>query len=505
MLMGIVLAAAAASVLGLTLLIRRFGGSSAPLSNVLQGLRNFVIPLALTWFLIVELAGIDQSAVVAKIAQSLFWVSVIWVGTATVKLLFFARRDGSTWRARVPGLFINLTQVSLMLVGAALVIAGVWNQNLGALLATLGVGSLVVGLALQDTLGNLFAGISLLSEQPFSAGDWVGVGDLEGRVININWRAVHLETRERDLHVVPNSVLGKEVIHNFSRPTAAHGVVVHVGFSYDDPPNDVKRMLREICADVDGIVDWGISIRTRGYEDFSVSYEVRFFIEDYFREPEIREAYMTRIWYATRRNGFTIPFPIRTVHHQALPPKPVRDSIREAEQILAKLPLFKDLSPDEIHTLGQHASMLEFAAGDSIVREGRPGDSMYFVVNGTVLVRRGAHGKKSIRTLAELHSGAYFGEMSLLTGEPRSASVVAKIDTRTLLIPKAAVSVILEARPDLAESFAIVVEERRQAHDDPTEFLTEMTEDSADVPGLGEALVAKIRFFFGLRSDNGGA
>ncbi len=485
----------------LTLLIRRYGRrQSSPLVDVLRGLRNLVLPFGLGWFVIVPLLGYPQSSVYAKSAQTLFWVSVLWVGTSSVKLMFFTRAEGSTWRARVPGLFINLTQVSLIVVGVALVIAGVWNQNLGALLATLGVGSLVVGLALQDTLGNLFSGISLLFEQPFSTGDWIGIGDLHGRVTNINWRAVHLETRERDLHVVPNSVLGKEVIHNFSRPTTSHGVILRVGFSYDDPPNDVKRMLRDICADVSGILKWGVSVRTIGYGDFSISYDVRFFIDDYLRQPEIEEDYMSRVWYATRRNGFTIPFPIRTVHHQALPPRPVVDKIEAAEQTLSKLPLFQDLEPEEVRALAERARLLEFAAQDAIVREGEPGDSMYLIERGAVLVRR-AHGR-SVRTLAELGIGAYFGEMSLLTGELRSATVIAKTDARALIIPKTAVQPILEARPKLAESFAEVVEERSRAHNDLTEFPSDPTDESIDVPGLGVALVGKIRAFFGLRHDD---
>ena len=494
----VVAAATLASIL--TLSIRRYGQRSPPMKGVLQGLRNLVIPFGLLWFLLVNVVMQPPDSVGAKVVQSLFWVSVIWVGTGAIKLLFFTQADETTWRARVPGLFINLTQVTLIVVGVALVIAGVWNQNLGALLATLGVGSLVVGLALQDTLGNLFAGIALLFERPFSTGDWIGVGELEGRVVNINWRAVHIETRERDLHVVPNSVLGKEAIHNFSRPSTAHGVIKQVGFSYDDPPNDVKRMLRTICEDVNGILRWGVSVRTIGYQDFSINYEVRFFIEDYLRQPEIEEDFMTRVWYATRRNGFTIPFPIRTVHHQALPPKPIVDKVEAAAKTLAELPLFHDLEPTEVGALSERAKMLEFAAGDAIVREGQPGDSMYLIDRGSVIVKR-SKGARHTRTLAELNAGAYFGEMSLLTGEPRTASVIAKTDARALLIPKDALRPILEARPKLVESFADVVEERRRTHDDPTEFLSDPTNESIEMPGLGVALVGKIRSFFGLGHD----
>ena len=495
---AVVVAVATVMVL-LTVLIRRYPGDS-PLTSVLRNLRNLVLPFGLGWYLLTHLTELKASSVYAKAAETLFWVAVIWVATGIVKLVFFARAVEDTWRARVPGLLVNLTQVTLIIVGAAMVVAGVWNRDLGALLTTLGVGSLVVGLALQDTLGNLFAGIALLFERPFSSGDWIGVGDLQGRVVNINWRAVHLVTRERDLHVVPNSVLGKEVIHNYSQPTNAHGVLLHVGFSYDDPPNEVKRMLRELCDDVSEVLPWGISVRTIGYNDFSVDYEVRFFIEDYLRQPEIQDNFMSRVWYATRRNGFTIPFPIRTVYHRRMPPRPQEDTERTIHDTLAQLPLFNELSPAELDDLTEGASLLEFGVGDTIVREGQSGGSMYFIRSGTVVVRR-KRGERSQRNLAELSGGAYFGEMSLLTGEPRSASVVAKTDTIALMIPKAALSPLLEARPELVERFAKLVEERRKVHDDPTEFELESDGEALNMQGLGQALVGKIRAFFGLRPD----
>ncbi len=502
----VVTACALMAVIGLTILLsvlrQRYGTAAPHLGQLLGGIRNLVVPSAVVWFLLVYVVHYKTAAIPAKIAQTLFWMSVIWVGTGIVKLVFFESADESSWRARVPGLLINLVQVTLILVGATLVIAGVWNRNLGALLTTLGVSSLILGLALQDTLGNLFAGIALLSEMPFAKGDWIKVGELQGKVININWRAVHLVTRERDLHIVPNSVLGKEIIHNYSRPAKAHGVIVNVGFSYDDPPNEVKRMLRDLCVDVEGIMHRGVSVRTTGYQDFAVTYEIRFFIEDHLREPEIREDLMTRVWYATRRNGFTIPFPIRTVHHRPLPPKPFVDRHKEGLETLGKLPLFRKLDDDELDTLSAASSLQEYAAGDTVVREGQPGDSMYLIRSGSVRVIR-ARGQRAERTLAELGTGAYFGEMSLLTGEPRTATVVAKTDAVALMIPKAAISALFEARPTLVERFAADVEERSKSHDDPTEFLMVPTSEQAPAHGLGGALVGKIRAFFGMKDDEG--
>lgn len=497
---GAVLAAVVLIAVGLSLVLHRYRSGSPPFRDVLRGTRNLILPFGTGWYLLTRFDAV-QSSVWSKVAQTLFWVSVIWVGTGVIKLVFFARAGESTWRARVPGLFVNLVQVSLILVGAAMVIAGVWNQNLGALLATLGVGSLVVGLALQDTLGNLFSGISLLFERPFATGDWIGIGHLHGRVTHINWRAVHIVTREKDLHVVPNLVLGKEVINNYSRPNKAHGVFLEVGFSYDDPPNKCKRMLREICEDVPEILPYGISVRTLGYQDFLINYQIRFFIEDYLRQPEIEDDFMSRVWYAARRKGITIPFPIRTVHNFALQQRPVVDRPAEIRAALKRVPLFDDLGAEELVTLGDRASILDFAAGDAIVRQNDPGDSMYVIERGTVTVKHQV-GTRASQALAELSEGACFGEMSLLTGEPRSATVVAKTDTLAILIQKSALSAILEARPELAQTFAQVVEERRRGQADLIEHEPDVPdEQSRDMSLIGIALVNRIRSFFSLRGD----
>ena len=180
----------------------------------------------------------------------------------------------------------------------------------------MGVGSIVIGLALQDTLGNLFSGIALLFERPFTEGDWIEVDSVKGKVIEINWRSVHILTRELEMLVIPNAVLAGATIRNYRRPQRLHVEVVEVGFSYNDPPNKVKQVMKEIALSTKGVLERPEPVvQTISYDDSSIGYKVRLFLSDYDRVPQIRDEFVTRVWYAAERYNLNIPFPIRTLYH----------------------------------------------------------------------------------------------------------------------------------------------------------------------------------------------
>ena len=226
-----------AGVLALTPLIRRLDAAGHPLGGTLRAVRNLLIPMAALLLLAVLALGWDAGPdagpdgkdhpltgrnITVRILETLLWIVVIHVVLSSASATLFAKAGGSTWRARVPKLFLDLARSSLVLLGIAFVLSAVWGKDLGTLLTALGVGSIVLGLALQDTLGNLMAGIALLFEKPFGIGDWIKVQERIGKVTNMNWRAVRILTRSRDELIVPNSILGKEIIQNLSKPTGVH-------------------------------------------------------------------------------------------------------------------------------------------------------------------------------------------------------------------------------------------------------------------------------------------
>ncbi len=246
-------------------------------------------------------------------------MSVLLIGSISTVLsllravVFNDAIEGS-WQRKVPRILIDLVRLSLVTIGSVFVTSAVWGQNLGQMLTALGVGSIVLGLALQEPLGNVFSGIFLLVERPVDLGDWIEVDErTSGRVTEVNWRSVHLVTRHMNLIVVPNSVLAQGRFKNFSRPQPLFCQTTEISFSYNDPPNKVKAVLENVVRHTPGVLSEPTPrVQTRNYGDYSIQYSIRFYLSDYSQQFDVCDELMTRIWYASRRQGLTIPYPVST-------------------------------------------------------------------------------------------------------------------------------------------------------------------------------------------------
>ena len=214
-----------------------------------------------------------------------------------------------SWQQRVPRLLRDLVRTLLVAVAAALAYSFIWDREIQGALAALGVTSIVVGLALQEPLGNLFSGLMLLMERPFEIGDSIEVGGVSGTVKEINWRSAHIEALGGMIQVVPNSTLNKETISNYSRPLPIRMEMLELAFSADDPPNKVRRALLEVARTTKGVVQSPKPIAaTIGYGNHSVNYRLIWRVAEEDRWS-VRNDLITRIWYMARRHGLTCPTP----------------------------------------------------------------------------------------------------------------------------------------------------------------------------------------------------
>src|SRR6185295_15081884 len=187
-------------------------------------------------------------------------------------MVFESARPG-TWQKNVPRLLRDVLRLLLVGIGLAMVYSFVWGREIGGAIATLGVTSIVVGLALQEPLGNLFSGLVLLMERPFEVGETIEVGGITGEVKEVNWRSAHIEKMGGAIQVVPNSTLNKETIVNYSRPTPTRMETIEIGFSYQDPPYKVREALRELLLQTDGVLETSnMSVATVSYDDYSIRY-----------------------------------------------------------------------------------------------------------------------------------------------------------------------------------------------------------------------------------------
>lgn len=404
-------------------------------------------------------------------------------------------------RKVVPRLLIDLFNfIVLVLIGLA-VLNVVFGVDLSAFIITSTVLSAVVGLALQDMLSNVVAGLALQIEQPFSVGDWVMVSAQEGTVVQMNWRTLTLHTRDNHNLVVPNSSIARQEIVNYSRPTPLQMIHVTVDVAYRHSPGLVKETIVSTMAALDSVVRTpSPEVLIKSLGESAVVYDVRFWITDYEHLPQITDAVLARIWYGLKRAGLEIPYPSTNVYLHTLAEdheSRVREKLRrEVFAELRSLAVFKPLSDSQVEQLAQSARLQRYAIGEVLVQQGDQGDSLYTLKSGRVRVEaRGTNGQTNV--LANMVVGDFFGEMSLLTGEPRSASVVAESETEVVVVAKADFAAVLQADMSIVESLSMVLEERLRNSQSVT------STDSAlnQMPPLSQrpALISRIRGFFGIR------
>jgi CRP-like cAMP-binding protein len=331
------------------------------------------------------------------------------------------------------------------------------------LLTTSAVGAVVVGFALQDTLGNLFAGLAIQIEKPFRVGQWVRIGDRDGQVSEITWRATKLRTKEGQFLIVPNSNISKEPVLNFSEPIIPTQIDVEVGASYAVPPADVKRALLEAMSNSPLVMRAPEpQVMVKGFGDSAVNYIAYFWVSDYGLEREARDLVRTNIWYTFRRHNIEIPWPIQIQYERVEEPITTEKHIAAAADQLGSVDLFKPLSAEARHQLAHAAGHHLFAAGECIVRQDAEGDSMFVVLKGQARVIIEPSGQE----VAVIPAGGFFGEMSMLTGDRRSATVKAMGDVAVLEIEAKDFRELAVSNPDLLDHVSTIVGTRRTGLED---------------------------------------
>jgi small-conductance mechanosensitive channel len=451
--------------------IHRLKRRGRAIAGTVRLLRDVLLPILVLLVFLQHVLQVDPGTRLFRTVETVFWVCVIHGALSLLNVILFEQAEADTWRSRVPKLLIDLARLFLILLGTAFVLATVWNADLAGLVTALGVSSIVIGLALQDTLGSVMSGIALLFERPFTVGDWLEVGGVVGQVIDINWRAVRLLTLEQEMVVIPHKLISSEVIRNFTKPTAIHAERIRLGFSYNDPPNLARQVLKTTALETKGILlDPEPDVFTLAYDDSAVSYEVKFFIRDYGEIEQIRERFMTRVWYAAKRNNLSIPFPIRTVYNFHGPTSQQKGIAKKFSESLQAIPSYVPIDREE-NTMTPSSSgiaLQHFAAGEKVIRQGRVGHELYIIVAGQAQMST-RHESGAELDLLSLRSGEFFGEMSLFSGEPSVVTVAASNDLEVMKISAKVVNQMIDRQPSFAREIGQILELRRLAIQETTQ------------------------------------
>ena len=403
--------------------------------------------------------------------------------------VLFLRRQGH----RAPALIHVVVALVLYFVLGFAIAGGVFGQSLTGAIATSAVASVVLGLALQETLGNFFAGISLQIEQPFRLGDVVRVGEMHGRVVTFNWRATTIQTTRDSRIAIPNAVLARDAVEVLHRHRPARRELV-LPAPYEAPPQTMVGVIRAATVGVPGVAERPPpQVRLAAFDDSSIAYEVLYWAEDPLRFPAIDAQIRERVWYAFARNDIPIPFPHEVQVPYEAPAAPENeDPAEERARWLGEVELLAPLSPEEREHLAAEARTLLYGPGETILRAGAEGGSMFVVLRGRVEIRIPQNGR-SIR-VAEITSGEVIGEMSLLTGEPRSADVRAMGEVELIEVRRAEMKDLLAENEALADALATETAHRLAQRADALAA----SDTEAEGPMTQASLLHRIRRFFEL-------
>jgi len=375
--------------------------------------------------------------------------------------------------------------------------------DLGSLVATSAVLTAVIAFSMQDTLGNVLGGLALQADRSVAVGDWIKVDDLSGRVVEIGWRSTLIETRNWETVVVPNSVLMKNrfsVLGRRSGQSQQWRRWIRFSVGYEHPPSRVIEVAERAVAEaeINNVARLPLpSCVLVELEPSGGSYALRYWLTNIEADDPTDSRVRVHVLAALQRAGIRIAameYSIHTVSEDEAHRSAVRG--RELERRLAALrqiDLFRSLTDQELAQAAEGLTYAPFAAGDVITRQGAEAHWLYILVGGEAEVFV-EHDDDSTRTpIGVITPPMFFGEMSLLTGEPRTATVTARTDCECYRLDKQSFGRILKARPALAEQIAPVLEQRRRSRE-----LALASRGVTAANAGNDDLLTRVRRFFGL-------
>ncbi len=390
-------------------------------------------------------------------------------------------------------IFRDLLTLTLWSLVVMVVLRTFFRIDVTPLLAVPAVLTVVIGFALQETLGNIFSGLTLQISRPFQPGDWVRVADKVGRVHDVGWRATTIVTRANEWLDIPNAQLAKDPLFNYGKHAVADEV--SIGLSYGEPPNRVREVVLGVLRDVPDVLRHPEpEILAWEFGDYAIRYRVKYWLADYGLSEQIHARVVSGLWYALRRHGIEIPFPIRTLVLSQERRVEESEALREIAVELRGVDFLHALDEDEMRILSGAVRVRQFGAGEALVREGETGDAFYIIRRGVVdVTANGADGRPV--HLNELTRPAFFGEMALMTGEPRNATIRARTDAEVLEMSRSGFTELFKRHPaaaaQMSEIIAARLSQRREA-------LGAGQQADGGARGRSSWLLAKMREIFNI-------
>jgi len=424
------------------------------------------------------------------LAKVVWWTNAAWSLISIVRVFLIFEQQPREGRL-LQDLVVGIIYVSALLS----VVAYVFDAPVGTLIATSGVFAIILGLALQSTLSDVFSGIALNLSRPYGIGDWLVLGNgIEGRVVETNWRATHLLSGANDLIVVPNSDLAKARLTNLSSPERSHGVTLKVRFQPTTMPSAMAEVMRSVLLSSDAILsvpEPGVLVTALDAD--AVELELSFRVADLSATGKAKSEIYDLIWRHAKAGGLCLAPPAETLVAAPAPAKPGEAPAHRRstpQRLLDAIALFDALTEDEKEALAATMTRCSFRAGETLVEQGTVLTSLTIIRNGVATDTRQDHGRGT--ELRRLAPGDFFGEGGLLTGEGEPGTIRALTQVVAYEITQEGLAPLLRERPSIAEELGTLLARRTAAERNRLE------------PGHGQAaasapgLAARIRRLFEL-------
>lgn len=414
----------------------------------IQLLRNYVLPACALFLLVDQVEHTNVHATWSRIAATVFGFLVMLFLLSGANAVLFGEARAGSWRERLPTIFIDLGRLVLIVVGIGILLSWVWGTDIGGLITAVGVTSIVIGLAVQSAVGPVIAGLLMLFEQPFRIGDWLDAPDAKGRVVEVNWRSVHIDTGN-GVKIIPNGALATDSFTNLSRVAgASYRATARLSFTSADRPGTVRATLLAVAEELPAkIANLPAQVAALGDSDYQVSVPIASPTD----ESSTKTQLLHRAWYAAQRAG---------LHLDGADNSPERHS----EYIDAHLRIVAGsfgLDEEALAIMVTHGRCLMYAEGETIQRADIVPDAIGFITEGAVaMVVYTADGIQV--SVGDLGVGDYIGTTAL-TRQRVVSGVIALADTTLVSVPRDAISAVVRANPRLARSLGEAIEMRRAA------------------------------------------
>lgn len=410
-------------------------------------LRNLLVPLTAVLLAMLGATQIPATATPVRIVGTLVAVVVLILLLSGIKASLFQGASESSWRGRIPSIFVDVIRFTLIAIGVALIFAYIWGANIGGLFTALGIGSIVIGLTLQNSVGQIISGLLMLFEQPFKIGDWIETDKAKGRVVEVNWRSVHLESGT-GLRIIPNSALAGEQFYNLSRPAGKQATRVTSVFSVEDRPDRVCEMLVRVASQ---LPECHPDLTPSAVPIGDLKYRTKIPLRSPGDDGSAEATFLRWIWYAARRAGLHLDEAEDDFSDPALIAQALQDVVAPSLR----------LSAEQVDDMRDGSRIERYGAGELILGSGTVPDAVSFIVAGSVVYTTVAEGgaRTELNTLDE---GAFIGASTLIRN-PVDGSYYAVDEVTLIRIDRDAIEQVVHRNPMLLQEIGRTIDERRAA------------------------------------------